>query len=41
VPRRNDDFEVQLIVAVEINFALWIMIACLAIKASELVQALS
>jgi len=35
------EFEAPLIIVVEINFALWIMIACLAIKASELVQALS
>ena len=35
------NFEAQLIVAVEINFALWIMIVCLAIKASELIQAIS
>ncbi len=28
-------------VALEINFALWILIACLAIKASNLIQYLS
>lgn len=35
------NFEAKLVVVVEINFALWIMIACLAIKASELIPALS
>ena len=32
-----DNLRVELVVALEINCALWIMIACLAIKASEFI----